>query len=385
MIPESKSKIIVKYLSKQASIDELNELLQWLENQNNVKEFNAFVKANFLIENAIKNYDNQNIKENVLKVIKKEKYTIKRSKTVANIYKFAAVLVVFLVIGGFLFNKFYNSNTELKIQDENVTLVLGNGAIKTLDLSKETVISSNSGEHIGVQSGNKLAYNNEIIKDELIYNTLKVPYGKRFEVNLSDGTTVHLNAGSSLKYPVQFIKGQSREVFLTGEAFFDVTKDKNHPFVVNANAANIQVLGTKFNVSCYSEDVHITAALVEGAIAMFKKDVSYNPEEAINLLPGQEASWHKETNISEVNKSNLESRTAWLNGKLILYEVPFKSILKKIERQYNVSFINNNKALNNRIFTAKFDVEDIYGVLKSLSVSGGFTYKINEDKIIINP
>ncbi|WP_052823411.1 FecR family protein [Neotamlana sedimentorum] len=385
MIPESKSNIIVKYLSKEATLDELIELSKWLENQDNLKKFNAFVKANFLIENAIKNYDNQNIKKNVLEVIKKEKYTLKRSRTFANFYKIAAVLVVFLTIGGVLFTRFYNSDTQLKIQDENVTLVLGNGAIKTLDLTKETLISSNSGEHIGVQSGNTLAYNKHAIKDELIYNTINVPYGKRFEVNLSDGTMVHLNAGSSLKYPVKFIKGERREVFLKGEAFFDVAKDKNHAFVVNANAANIQVLGTKFNVSSYKEDIDITTALVEGSIAMFKKGVIYNPSESINLKPGQEAIWNKETNEAKVSSSNLESRTAWMNGELILYEVPFKSILKKIERQYNVSFINNNKALNDRIFTAKFDVEDIYAVLKSLSVSGGFTYTVNEDKIIINP
>ena len=107
---------------------------------------------------------------------------------------------------------------------------------------------------VGNQNGNKIVYDTETTLEKLVYNTIKIPYGKRFELQLSDGTIVHLNSGTTLKYPVKFIASGNRQVFLDGEAFFDVAKDKTHPFVVNADNLNVRVLGTHFNVSNYPED-----------------------------------------------------------------------------------------------------------------------------------
>ena len=122
----------------------------------------------------------------------------------------------------------------------------------------------------------------------MVYNTLKIPYGKKFEVQLSDGTIVHLNAGTSLRYPVQFVKNQSRQVYLTGEAFFEVSKDKAHPFTVNTQEVNVEVLGTKFNVNSYTEDVSTDVVLVEGKVSLYKDKKT--AENQVYLTPGLKGS-----------------------------------------------------------------------------------------------
>src|SRR5690606_36367432 len=112
--------------------------------------------------------------------------------------------------------------------------------------------------------------------DKLAYNTLKIPFGKKFRLQLSDGTMVHINSGSTLKYPIKFIAGENRQVYLDGEAFFDVAKDKKHPFIVNADNLNVRVLGTHFNVSNYPEDAVTDVVLVEGSVGMYRSNEEFD-------------------------------------------------------------------------------------------------------------
>ena len=140
---------------------------------------------------------------------------------------------------------YYVSDTE------SITIQLEDGNTQIINENRTSQLIDKNGNVLGQQSGNQLVYNSDVKNDVLVYNTLTVPYGKQFELQLSDGTNVHLNAGTSLKYPVKFVKGKNREVFLNGEAFFNVAKEVNHPFIVNANEIDVRVLGTQFNISSY--------------------------------------------------------------------------------------------------------------------------------------
>lgn len=388
MIPQEIEKHIVKYLTNQATLSELDKLSSWLENQANKDLFCAYVKTNYAINYTMKQYNANQTKKNLLDIINKEKRTYRLFKMKQFFLKYAAVILICLTAGYGYINGYFTSVEKLNIPNENITLQLEGDSekliIKLDELKKTFTFKRNVS---GTQIGNKLklTFKNKEKKEQLVYSTLTVPYGKRFKVQLSDGTLVDLNAGSSLKYPVNFIKGENRRVFLKGEAFFNVTKDANHPFIVNANEIDVRVLGTKFNISSYPEDENINTVLIEGSVSTYKKGETYNSNIVTILKPGYKAAWHKKNNIMNVDKTNIEVHTAWLDGKLILHEIPFNDILKKLERQYNVTFVNNNEALEDRYFTAKFDVEDIYQVVESLSYSGNFTYKFDEDKIIINP
>lgn len=300
-------------------------------------------------------------------------------------FKYAAMIVLFIGLGYFYQQGYFTKQTTLIIPSEQITLELDSGEIKVIDDHNSTSILDTKGRIVGNQKGNKLIYTNDSEDELLVYNTVTVPYGKRLEIQLSDGTKVNINAGSSLRFPVKFLKGESRQVFLKGEAYFDVVKDTEHPFMVNADELNIKVLGTKFNLSSYPEDENIKAVLVEGSVVAYKNTDHHLSNEATHLKPNFGAILDKNSKLIQVKQMDVAASTAWMEGKLVLQEVEFKDMLKKLERQYNVVFINNNKSLESRYFTAKFDIEDIYQVVKSLSLSGNFTYKFNKNTIIINP
>ncbi|MCL8006468.1 FecR domain-containing protein [Gelidibacter japonicus] len=353
------------------------------------KKYPFLSKADFTkISDTLSSYDNidkEKAWKNVL--LKKEQSKSKQKHLFSNKswIKYAAIAVLFIGIG-FLFQQgYFSASSTLDIPNEFITLELENGSTKIINEDGTSELVDKKGNVIGNQKGKILVYDTTITNETLVYNTLTVPYGKRFEVQLSDGTRVHLNAGTSLKYPIKFIEDQNRQVFLKGEAFFDVSTDAKHPFVVNAEEMNIRVLGTQFNVSSYPEDEHITTVLLEGSVGVYSSDETYNQKTATLLNPGFKAEWNLKNQEIKLDEADTETHTAWMDGRLILNGVPFNDILKKLERQYNVVFINNNMALENRRFTARFDVENIYQVMQSFSYSASFTYKFDSNKIIINP
>ena len=299
----------------------------------------------------------------------------------------AAVFIGFIGIAYFLYiNKPATIIQEHSIVNEEIVLKLSNGETQIITSNGQNKIIDQKGEVIGAQIGKKINYqnNSETISKELVYNELNVPYGKTFALILSDGTEVHLNAGTTLKYPVNFLNGQNRQVFLTGEAFFKVSKDIEHPFIVESNDLNIRVLGTSFNVSSYSENKNISTVLVEGAVRLYGKDELYSEEKSKLLQPGKKAEWDKENQKITIQKVNTSFYTSWIDGTLVIEKLRFPEIIKRLERHYNIKIKNNNKELDNQVFTATFQVENIQEVLESFKANYSFKYIIEKDTITIN-
>ncbi|WP_158655274.1 FecR family protein [Flavivirga eckloniae] len=388
--------LLQRFIKNTISKSEFEELFGYLHEIDVEEDVKDSMKQHWekinadLTNDALKPSDNDQLLEAVLEKIDLKKSPEKSSAiTTKHIYKryaIAATITLFFGIGmGYLYyTNFINSNSKSapEIPAEVITLQLDNGDVKIISDKESEQIVNAKGLVVGTRTGNSIAYTNNISEEKLAYNTLTVPYGKRFQVVLSDGTKVHLNAGTSLRYPIKFLNGLNREVFLDGEAYFDVVKDAKHPFLVNAKDLNIKVLGTRFNITSYPENEMINTILVEGAVEVFEKDK--DTEAPLVLKPGYKASWHKQHKNINVEKVNIEQYVAWMNGRLILNEVPFEAIQKKLQRQYNVTFINNNEALKSRKFTGRFDIESIDQVMKSLSISASFNYVLNNNQIIIN-
>lgn len=274
-------------------------------------------------------------------------------------------------------------DVDNQIADSNeIKLLLGNDEIKFLqnDISQE--ISNASGKIIANQRGDKITYLNNSEVDELVFHEVEIPHGKLFEIELSDGTLVHLNSGTKMRYPIQFLKGQKREVFIQGEAYFEVAKVKEYVFVVHADAVMIEVLGTKFDISTYKEDSEIKAVLVEGSINMTN---SYFPEDAVILTPGTQGSWHKGKHHTKIEPVDVEIYTGWMQGELIFKNSTFENMSKKLERKYNVQIENNNLELSEKVFNASFsaNIESIDDVLKYIAEIFPFKYEISNDHILI--
>ena len=296
--------------------------------------------------------------------------------------KYAAVFIFFLGVF-FHFQQKKSVDPEVKLSGDEIQLVLENGEVQILKSSGADEIVLNNGQVIGNQKGTELKYNSASGVQELVYNQIRIPYGKTFNVTLSDGTHICLNAGSTLKFPVRFINGMKREVFLEGEAFFDVAKDKLHPFVVNANDVRVKVLGTKFNVSSYAEEKVINTVLVEGSVAL---STAVRPNEKTMLTPGYKGGFDKSGNAAfSLEKVDTRFYTNWMKGEIVFKGVGFKEILSKLERTYNVSIKNNNNTLGGVKFSGSFDknIESINDVMDAMSKIHPFNYEITKTNSII--
>jgi len=299
-----------------------------------------------------------------------------------NVLKYAAVAIVLL--GATIIFKIVKSPElpEQPVNGEVVTLKGADHDVRIIDEDGNGQIRSSTGELIAEQKGNRIKYVSQSSIKKLEYNELKIPYGQVFELELSDGTLVHLNSGTTITYPINFIKGKNREVFIKGEAYFDVTSDKAHPFLVHSDQVTVEVLGTQFNVSSYPENPEIQTVLVEGQVAMRNSETD---EGDMILTPGTKGSWNKTTLSSLMSEVDVDLYTSWIGGELVFRDTPFNEILTMLERRYNVSIENKNTDLNNKVLNARFsvEIETIDDVLRSMKNILGYNYQIDGKTIQI--
>ena len=377
-------RLIVKYITNQANQEEIELLTIWLEDMDNQKVFKDFLKTNYAIDFMMNTFDASETKKKLLLKIRRDKSVFYRRK-IQSYFKYAAILIA--VLGGFYFYQNLNSlstepNNIIVPKENEIVLEIENESAQVIDPKNTQNLTDKLGKIIGKQNKSKLVYSNVESNVKLVYNTLKIPYGKTFEVELSDGTVAYLNAGSTLRFPTQFNKKGNRKVYLTGEGYFEVAKDKSHPFIVSTQEINVEVLGTKFNVSSYSEDVATDVVLAEGKVSLYKG--VKKADSMVYLMPGLKGSVvNGQDKITKV-KVNTDYYTEWMKGNLVFKNASFNDIIKKLERRYSVTFINKNKTLGKEIFNARFDNESIETVLKYFSDSYAINYDINKDIIIIN-
>lgn len=376
------AELIYKSIAKIISLEEKEILDNWLSSKHNKDLYSKIIDKN-TIQNKISIY-NQIETERIYKELEAKISKRKRKfkvHTLVNVFKYASIAILFLGIGYLYQSDYFTNKPTLIVPNKNITLQLGNGVIEVISELNSLNVHDAEGNIVGTQNGAKLVYNNDVAKKEILdYNTLTVPYGKRFEILLSDGSTVHLNAGTSLKYPVKFIEGKNREVFLKGEAYFIVAKDVKHPFIVNSGDLNVQVLGTQFNFSSYPEDNEKDVVLVEGSVNLFTTN---NINNNVLLKPGFKANYNEKNAKIATSAVITSVYASWIDGELVFRNVTFDNILKKMERHYNVSIVNNNSKLANEKFNASFRKEPIEKILEYFKITYDINYKITDTEIII--
>ena len=205
------------------------------------------------------------------------------------------------------------------------------------------------------------------------------PMGMRSSVVLSDGTKVILNAGTTLSYPTAFVSGQ-REVKVNGEAFFEVSHDKEHPFIVSAENVKVKVLGTKFNVKAYDDDDNIEVTLAEGKVG-----VGLDTKNLIQIIPGQQIKYMKASHRFIKREVRLQSYTAWVCGKFYFTNYPLEKIAKQLERSFNVRIQILVDDLRKAAFTGDFvRGEYIDQILRVMTANRPIRYEIEGDQITIS-
>jgi transmembrane sensor len=256
----------------------------------------------------------------------------------------AAAILLFITAGGYFIstvktNQAYTAaspvkktNTEIQPGSNKAVLTLANGKRITLDSAGNGLLSRQGGTVIS-KSGNGLTIKNNSKGDATLtantLNTITIPRGGKYDITLPDGTKVWLNSSSSLIFPSAFT-GSERKVTLTGEAYFEVAKNKNMPFKINVNNKQVvEVLGTHFNISAYTDERSITTTLLEGSVK-----VNYQ-NKSILIKPGQMAVNNLTTDIT-VEPADIDEVMAWKNGMFMFNNDNIVSIMKAISRWYDV-------------------------------------------------
>ena len=197
---------------------------------------------------------------------------------------------------------------------------------------------------------------------------------------LPDGTKVWLNAQSTLRYAETFSGLAEREVWLEGEAYFDVVEDKHHPFIVHAPEISIRVLGTAFNVKSYAGDATVETTLVRGKVEL---ETGGRQAQKIELKPNQQAVFSRSSKDLALVEVETDRYTSWMSGSLVFEDSPVEDVIKALERWYGVTIHLQNKDNLQCRLTARIDRESLTETLELLKSTTGITYTIQGDQIEI--
>ncbi|MDM1415724.1 FecR domain-containing protein [Myroides odoratimimus] len=370
--------LIVKYLNGTINKEDEETLRRWLQDPENQRVFSDFVKIQYHLDYMTSGIEETEAYNDVIANIQ-----IKNTEKLKKRNNIVFLMIAAAFIGGLVINSVLFKQDKLIEPIEalsEITLTLEDGSIQTLYVDQEKEVTREDGSYVSKLNREELLYDSvrNGDKKELVFNTLSVPNGKTFKLKLSDGTSVVLNSGSKLKYPIYFSDPQQRKVFLEGEAYFEVVTNAEKPFIVETKDISVTALGTGFNVTSYPNDGQCCAVLLHG-----KVEVQDNKKQnkKIILAPNQAANYRSNQLILEnVDPSNYVS---WITGGLWFINDAMPIVFNKIERKYDVRIISEYRGLDDIVLSAKFSKESLEDILKTLKAYKEFDYTITNNTIYI--
>ena len=377
---ETTEKVIINFLCDDSNIQELEFLLRWISEDENYNLFRQFVSIHHYSNVIMNKSDKDSIISEINNRISNERAGLNKVIVFKKFYKYVAIVVASIGLGYYMNNSKIPSERIEQVLQSKISLQTSNGEKIFLDESLDNIIDLQE-DGIVKKELKTISYNKINKVNTLKFNTLEVPYGKRFNVQLSDGTLVYLNSGSSLKFPVNFLKGKERKVYLQGEAFFEVAHNKEL-FTVKSPGAIATVYGTKFNFKNYQEDSFSEVILTEGSVGL--KSNLYM-DKFVKIKPNFKAELNKVENNIEVSQVNTKLYTSWIDGRVVFRNENIDNLILKLERLYDVSITNSNQNLSSNFFNATIFVENetIEDVLNYLQEVYDINYQVVNNKIII--
>lgn len=336
--------IIFRYSNKKELTEKERQFLEgWLAEPGNRKRYQEWKR----LEAAV--YANGKSKEvDVYAAWERLRKDIARKRYILRTLPWAAAIALLIGCGAlFLLQRGQQPTAPVaqQIQEDltgKIVLTLSDGRQVALSDSLGSLQEQNG---TTIENGNQsLVYNPTDSTIAMVYNTIRIPRGAEYKLVLADGSQVWLNAESTITYPVAF-QGETREVRLQGEAYFEIAKNKNQPFIVHTTQFDVQVTGTQFNVRAYPGEME-SATLAEGGIQLEKGGKTYT------LKPGQQA--YLEEEEVQVRKVNLESAIAWRYNAFSFEETPLEEIMNELARWYNIHVFYLNPKVKELHFTAWF-------------------------------
>ncbi|HCY40782.1 MAG TPA: hypothetical protein DHV48_05420 [Prolixibacteraceae bacterium] len=318
---------------KKCTIQEIKELERWLSDTKTQTEVESWLAENWATSAEI---DSNTLIENVFTQIKEyqKKHHMKSRVSVSRILKVYQKIAAFLLIP-----------------------IIGLGILYWVSQSDQS-----AGQ----------------------YTETIAPRGQKSQIVLADGTKVWLNSDTKIRYPGNFSKNQ-RDVYLDGEAFFEVSKNEHQPFVVHTSGVIVKVLGTKFNVKAYSDENQVEASLFEGKINLLLRNSSNQTVEK-EVKPGQSFVYSKNKRQLVLNRFPQDEINGWKKNQLLFKDDTFGKLVRKIERWYNVELIYDEQQFNDRRLTVElYEGERLERLMDILSLALLVDYKYEKGKIILTP
>jgi len=394
MQKERVSFLCQRYLSDDATSTELRELETVLADPAWDEELKRFLSESYYTMPAPLIIDRRNTPayNATFEYIINHQQATKSRKLWTTIAIAASMTAALISAGLYIYQKTKQDLSPVQFTQDiapgktGATLTLSNGKRIFLADAANGKIATETGIKITKTKDGELIY--EIVADENDnpeqMNTLSTANGEIQKIKLQDGTIVFLNAASSITYPSSFASAKTRKVELKGEGYFEVAKDKVHPFIVRTRNEEVEVLGTHFNINAYLDEPAIKTALLEGSIRLNIKTNNNQANQSKVLKPGEEASL-KANNTISINPVDEEETLAWKNGIFVFNDESLESIMRKVSKWYNVE-VYYEGVNKNEIFGGSVNRNaNVSEVLKALSMTNGVSFRIENRKIYVMP
>ncbi len=303
--------------------------------------------------------------------------SLKKKRKLHSRLGWAAIFIVLIGASGLIYQMMNTQRNDSAIfdmpVDNEAQIIFADGTKKSISRENSQIIQKTPGtiivnsDTLTIGQGYAKTKNTGLV-------TVVMPYGKQTYLQLPDKSIVYINSGSKVSYPVEFV-GASREVFLSGEAYFKITTNKQIPFIVHTADMDIRVTGTEFNVSAYSDDSFTQTVLVSGVVAVDRKNLF---KRNIELKPGESLSLNKASGEVFKQQVNTDQYTSWIYGYIICNKEPVPGVLKKVERFYNCE-ITCKESISGITFSGKLDLkEDVEKVVDALLFASPMDIKITK-------
>ena len=300
-------------------------------------------------------------------------------------FPYAAAIVLILSVGGVFYFSGDKEQTEILPIAKNEVQVPGSRAVlilpdgRKVDLENEVLRSDLAqSDSLLLVSARSLKYRDIDSPDTTeIFHTLEIPRGGEYLLTLSDGTMIYLNSESTLSFPVKF-QGKERKVYLTGEAYFKVAKNTEHPFVVTAGELEVLVTGPTFGVRAYKDEKDIQTTLESGQVTVRVEGKS------VKLVPNKQVLFNKSTMGLEVRDVDVDLYLAWVDGRLVYDNCPLEKILTDLGRWYNIDVFYSRDELRSYQFSLNMKKhEEFTQVLELIGKTGEVQFEIKDNTVIV--
>lgn len=363
--------LIQKYLKGECTSEEAKMVEDWYEQQDHAGDFygndaRLINQAEQRSLSAIKN--KAGIKNRVVRIS-------------ATWIRIAAAILLFIGIGAYFMLRHPDAQFAQDIApgSNKAVLTLANGKKIVLTGAKNGQIASQSTVVITKKTDGQISYQATDAETgtAIAYNTITTPRGGQYTVILADGTTVILNAASSLRYPESFT-GKERRVELTGEAYFEVAKNKQMPFRVTSAHQTVEVLGTHFNVNAYQDEPASVTTLLEGSV-----NIAADKQPAHLLAPGQQALNPASGGSVVIEEADTQAAIAWVKGRFKFSNENIESIMRKVSRWYNVDVVFDGDMKGKDFAGTISRYDNVSKVLEMLQSTNTVHFKIEGRRIIV--